>query len=134
MAPNEESASNEKSLVTNILVSTNGPFCTPRSVTRSLTIRRKPPAQVIIEEMKALDDQGLGHYKVVSNNKVYYKPLPTENNKGLFERHGILMTDYKDAFCNKNMKYITPAQFNRLMSMSPDEQVLREQYGYVEMA
>ena len=47
-----------------------------------------------IEDMKALDNQGLGHYKVVSNNKVYYKPLPTENNEELRDM---------DAFCNKNI-------------------------------
>ena len=113
-------------------MSTNGAFCTPRSVTRSLTSRRKPPAQSIIEEMKSLADQGLGHYKEVSNTKVYYKPLPTDGNKELIEKHGIQTTEYMDVFSKKNMKDITQAQYNRLLSMSPDEQILRGEYGYTD--
>ena len=83
-------------------------------VTRSLTSRQKPRAQVIVEEMKKLSDEGLGHYKTSGNNKVYYKPLPIDDDKELIEKYGISMKDYKDVFCNKNMKDVTPSQFNRL--------------------
>lgn len=129
----DSSSANESTLAKIILMSANGAFCTPRIVTRSLTSQRKPPAQSIIEEMKSLVDQSLGYYKEVSNTKVYYKPLPTDGNKELIEKHRIQITEYRDIFCNKNMKGITQAQYNRLLSMSPDEQILRGEYGYVDM-
>lgn len=54
MAPNEDSSTDKNKLAAAILMSTNGAFCTPRSVTRSFTSRRKPTADKIIDEMKGL--------------------------------------------------------------------------------
>ena len=79
-----------------------------------------------------LSDKGLGHYKTSGNNKVYCKPLPIDNDKELIGKYGILIKDYKDVFCNKNMKDVTP-QFNRLLSMSPNEQTLHVEYGYLDI-
>ena len=123
----------KKTLASTILTSTNGAFCTPRMVTRSLTCKRKPSTQTIIDEMKALESQGVGKFKTCLNNKVYYKPLPIDENKELIGKHGILMEDFRDVFCNKSMKDITPSQYNRLLSVSPNEQTLRDEYGYQDM-
>ena len=35
------------------------------------------------------------------NNKVYYKPLPIDDDKELIGKYGILMKDYKDVFETK---------------------------------
>ena len=99
-------------------------------MTRSFTSRQKPTADKVIEEMKSLEDSGLGHFiSATANAKVYYKPLPTEENKTLIQQHASI-SDYMEVFTNQSMKDITVSQFNRLLALSPDETVLRDQYGY----
>ena len=128
----EESALHDHNkLATAILMSTNGAFCTPRIVTRSFTTRFKPSAVVVIECMKKLEDQGLGHLSIVSNNKVFYKPIPREESKDQIEKYGNYET-YKANFTNQTIKDITPTQFNKLLGKSPDIEVLKQRFGYKE--
>ena len=49
------------SIATNILF-TKGAFCTPRSVVRGITTRQKPMATEVVEGMKSLSEDGIGHY------------------------------------------------------------------------
>lgn len=131
-APKDDSsATQENNLATAVLISTNGAFCTPRIVTRSFTTRCKPSSEAIVNSMKQLAEKGIGHYSVEANSKVYYKPLPTENNKQLIEKY-VPVQNYSDVFTNKNVKDINASQFNRLLANSPDERILRDQYEYVD--
>ena len=105
----------ERTISQSILMSA-GAFCTPRSVTRVLTGRRKPSADTIIAEMKTLMERGLGDFVLGGNTKAYYKPLPTDNNKQLIEATtGAALDEYKAMFIKTDIKYLTDSQFNRLL-------------------
>ena len=117
------------SIVSHILL-TKGGFCTPRSVIRNVTTRNKPTTAQVVEEMKRLETDGLGKFKQLSEKeRVYYKPLPTEENREQLATHASF-EDYKANFPVLDEKYITQAQYNRLFNKSPDKDLLTREYGY----
>ena len=123
------SGSTEHTVCRSILL-TKGAFCTPRNVIRSITSRKKPAAADVIEEMKKLETNKMGHFLEESRDKVFYKVLPTDGNKELIEDH-VDFTEYKECFeTEMDSKYLTQAQTSRLLAKSPDRDVLISTYGY----
>ena len=85
----------------------NGAFCTPRSVIRSITSRKKPTTQEVVTEMAILEEEGIGKFEGSSKEKVFFKPLPVE---GVNLVH-VKFQEYKDCFLLPiDNKYINTAQ------------------------
>ena len=93
-------------------------------------MRAKPTTMQVQEEMKKLAEGGIGTFKSISEKeKVFFKPLPRETNKDQivplvnFEEYSAKFMEAIDA------KYITAAQFQRLLLNSPDKDILISEYG-----
>ena len=71
----QNTTSLSRTIPANILLS-QGAFCTSRSVTRSITTKKKPTSVEVLDEMKKLSDNGVGKFVITDKDKVYYKPLP----------------------------------------------------------
>lgn len=76
----QNTTSLSRTIPANILLS-RGAFCTSRSVTRSITTKKKPTSVEVLDEMKKLSDNGVGKFVITDKDKVYYKPLPDEINR-----------------------------------------------------
>ena len=47
-----------------------------------MTTKYRPPAEEVLQEMKKLEEEGLGTIKSVTKTQiVYYKPIPNDDNK-----------------------------------------------------
>ena len=110
-----------------------GAFCTPRSVLRSVTLRNKPASTDVIEQMKKLDEEGMGKFMGESEKeKSFHKLIPndSEERKQLISK----FTDYEE-YKKKfkieiDSKYITIAQHKRLLAKSPNKDILISEFGY----
>ena len=61
---------------------TKGAFVTPRNVIKNMTTKKRPHAEEIITEMKALEEQDVGYVKNLTRTQtVFYKPVPAEENR-----------------------------------------------------
>ena len=109
---------------------TKGAFCTPRSVIRGLTTRSKPTTLQVMDEMKRLDEEGIGKFQALSDKeKAFYKPIPIEANKEQLLPY-VNLDEYTDNFKKTiDTKHITAAQYNRLLQNSPDKNTLMSEYG-----
>ena len=118
-----------RTLAAHILM-TKGAFCTPRSVVRGLTMMSKPTTSQVVDEMKNLAEEGIGKFQALSEKeKVFYKPIPLDANRELLVAH-VNFEEYKDNFMKAiETKFITAAQYNRLLLNSPDKEILTSQYG-----
>ena len=97
-----ESKENSADTLAYTILSTTGAFCTPRSVIRSVTLRKKPTSKEVIDQMNTLEEDGVGKLLVITEREnVFYKPLPTEDN---MEKISLV-----------NLKFITKTQHNRLL-------------------
>ena len=112
---------------------TTGAYVTPRSTVRNMTVRKKPKADEVVTAMKKLEDDGLGRfYKMNRVETVFYKPLPTDNNKTAItsiigEEH---WGSYWDLFQIPDKRFITNAQHQRIITASNDKDELLTNYGY----
>lgn len=108
-----------------------GPFCTPRSVIKNMTIKSRPKLDEIADCMKSLSGEKIGEFKQLTHKeRAYYKPLPEEDNKAAIV--SIVGTanwdEYVCNFKSCDLKYITPTQHNRLLQNSPHLELM-ETYG-----
>ncbi len=117
-----------------IILKANGAFCTPRSVVRSLTTKKRPSSAEIIEKMKELNKGGVGNLiAITEKEKVFYKLLPSDDNKQKIECY-LDFEVYKECFERYvDTKVITPKQHNRILNKSPDKGTLMEEYQYKEL-
>ena len=113
------------------ILKTKGAFCTPRSLVRKLTSKKKPSCSKVAESMKELDSKTMGTFLSVSEKeKVFYKLLPTPENEETISKF-MDFEDYKEHFkSNVDSKIITPNEYARLLNKSPDKESLISQYGY----
>ena len=123
----DEGPSKSQTLETYILLS-KGAFCTPRSIMRSITTKKKPSTAELIDIMKTLADSGIGKFEAFSEKeKVYFKPLPTEEAL----REHVDSQAYQANFEKPvDAKYITAAQYNRILDKSPNKDILISKYNY----
>lgn len=125
----QNTTSLSRTIPANILLS-QGAFCTSRSVTRSITTKKKPTSVEVLDEMKKLSDNGVGKFVITDKDKVYYKPLPDEINREHIVAH-VDFAQYKDNFkADVDGKYFTQKQFNRLLSNSADKDILMSEYDH----
>jgi len=67
-----------------IILLTPGAFCTPRSVIKYMTSRTRPKAEEVQEEMKKLEEVGLGEFhRFSSKESAFYKVIPEEDSREL---------------------------------------------------
>jgi hypothetical protein len=106
-----------------------GALCTPRSVIRSITAKKKPSTIQVVDEMK-LTEGGVGSLKLYRRKKVFFKLVPTEANKEILTAH----VDVKEYETNFEIpiegKYITAAQHNRILEKRSEKDTLISKYGY----
>ena len=110
---------------------TKGAFVTPRNVIKNMTTKKRPHAEEIIKEMKTLEEQGVGYVKNLTKTQtVFYKPVPTEENKELIVE--IIGNDHWDTYAQvfKDIvtMHITASQHNRLLQTAQNEDEL-ESFG-----
>ena len=111
-----------------------GPFCTPRSVIKNMTIKKRPKLDEIAECMKKLSEDKIGEFVQLNlKERAYYKPLPIDENK---EHVTPLIgsgkwDDYVLNFKTCDMQYITSTQHNRIFRASPYTSEM-EDYGICE--
>ena len=96
-----------------------------------MTTRYRPPAeeilQEILQEMKKLEEEGLGTVKSITKTQiVHYKPIPNDDNKE--DVLTMIATEEWDAyiahFKDVDLIYMTASQHNRFLLESDDEDVL----------
>ena len=56
-----------------------GPFCTSRNVLKQIPPKSRPTISVVIQAMKDLQECKIGTF--TEKEKVFYKPLPKDENK-----------------------------------------------------
>lgn len=79
--------------------------------------------------MKRLQEERLGVFKGDNEKeKVFFKKLPTENNKELIAKH-VSFKDFETNF-KMDIEHMTATQMKRLLKLSPDKDCLVEEYGY----
>ena len=91
---------------------------TPRNVIKNMTTRKRPHAEEIIKEMKALEEKEVGYMKKLTRAQTaFYKPLPVEENKEkIVEVIGSHCWDiYTQNFKEIDTMHITASQHNRLL-------------------
>lgn len=99
-----------------------------------MTTKKRPQAEKVVDEMKSLEKLDIGIVKAVSKTQtVYYKPLPTDENKAcviqvIGEEN---WSNYVQKFKEADTMYITASQHNRLILLSDDLDEL-ETFGIVE--
>ena len=80
---------------------TKGAFCTPRSVVRGLTTRLKTTTLQVMEEMKRLDEEGVGNFKHYQiKKKLFTSPsqlIETKINL-LYTNYYVNFDEYADNF------------------------------------
>ena len=118
------------SLATTILL-TKGAFVTPRNVIKNMTTKKRPHAEDIITEMKALEEKEVGYVKNLTRAQVVlYKPLPVDENKDVIV--SIIGTDCWDSYAQKfkevDTMHITESQHNRLLQAAVNKAEL-ESFG-----
>ena len=89
--------------------------------------KKRPHAEEIISEIKALEDKKMGYVKNLTRTQtVYYMPLPVEENKDIIV--GVIGSDRWDAyvhiFTDIDIVHITLSQHNRLLQAAENEDEL----------
>ena len=89
-------------------------------------------ATEVVEGMKSLSEDGIGHYiELTEKEKVYYKPLPVEDNEAKIGKY-VDYVQYKERFSMAtDAKFFSTAQHRRLLTKSPDKDILMQEYGYM---
>ena len=106
---------------------TKGAFVTPRNVIKNMTTKKRPHAEEIITEMKALEEQEVGYVKNLTRTQtVFYKPVPAEENREMIVE--IIGSDRWDSY-TQNFKdidkmHITASQHNRLLQAAQNQDEL----------
>lgn len=87
----------------------------------------RPPAEEILQEMKKLEEEGLGTVKSITKTQtVHYKPIPSDDNKedvltmiaiGEWDAH---IAHFEDV----NLIYMTASQHNHFLLESDNDDVL----------
>ena len=112
-----------------------GPFCTPRSVVKNMTIRKRPKVEEIVECMKNLSEDNVGKFEKISQKeRAYYKPLPEEEIKEVLSPliGSGKWDEYVLNFKTFDTQYVTSTQHNRLLRASPYTEDEKEAYGIQE--
>lgn len=122
-----EAKDTTKPPLSNIILLTKGPFVSPRMMIKNMTTRYRPPAEEILQEMKKLEEEGLGTVKSITKTQtVHYKPIPNDDNKE--DVLTTIATEEWDAyiahFKDVDLIYMTASQHNRFLLESDDEDVL----------
>ena len=89
-------------------------------------MRYRPPAEEILQELKKLEEEGLGTVKFITKTQtVYYKPIPSDYNEDVLM---VIATEEWDAyiahFKDVDVTYMIASQHNRFLLKSDDEDVL----------
>ena len=120
-------ADTTKPALSHTILLTKGPFVTQRTVIKNMTTKQRPSAQEILEEIKKLEEEGLGAVKSVTKTQVvYYKPLPIDENK-----EAVLLLigkekwdTYVAQFKEQDTTYMTASQYNRFLLQSDHQDTL----------
>lgn len=113
-----------------IILLTPGAFCTPRSVIKNMTTQARPKAEEVQEEMKKLEEKGLGEFVSFSRKESdFYKVIPDDENQGtVMLIVGDKRNKYKQQFLLVDTKYVTATQYDRLLNLASEKDRLL-QYG-----
>ena len=113
-----------------IILLTPGAFCTPRSVIKNMTTQARPKAEEVQEEMKKLEEKGLGEFVSFSRKESdFYKVIPDDENQGtVMLIVGDKRNKYKQQFLLVDTKYVTATQHDRLLNQASEKDRLL-QYG-----
>ena len=97
-----------------------------------MTTKQRPSAQEILQEMKKLEEEGLGTVKSVTKTQVvYYKPVPKDENKEDVqlqigkEQWDAYMAQVKE----QDTTYMTASQYNCFLLESDDHNTL-DSFGF----
>ena len=75
----QQDAESQTQTLSGHILTTKDAFCTPRGVVRGLTMRLKTTTLHVMEEMKRLDEEGVGKFQALSDKeKAFYKPIPID--------------------------------------------------------
>ena len=92
-----------------------------------MTTKYRPPAEEVLQEMKKLEEEGLGTVKSVTKMQTaYYKPIPNDDNKAdlLSVVEAEQWDSYIEHFKELDTTYMTASQHNRFMLESDDQDTL----------
>ena len=118
MAMAATSQESEAASLAATIMLTKRAFVTPRSVIKNMTTKKRPHAEEIIKQMKALEEKEVGYVKNVTRAQTaFYKPLPLDENKEKVVE--VVGSDCWDAYTQKfkeaDTLNITVSQHNRLL-------------------
>lgn len=126
------SSSSQQPTLGEIILLTPGAFCTPRSVIKNMTSQARPKAEEVQEEMKKLEEKGLGEFVSFSRKEsAFYKVIPDdESQETVTSIVGDKWDKYKRQFLLVDTKYVTATQHDRLLNLASEKDRLL-QYGIV---
>ena len=76
------SSSSQQPTLGEIILLTPAAFCTPLSVIKNMTSQARPKAEEIQEEMKKLEEKGLGEFVSFSRKEgAFYKVIPDDESE-----------------------------------------------------
>lgn len=129
----QQQSAKQKLSLSGIILLTKGAFVTPRSVVKNMTVKQRPQAEKVIEEMKSLEEMEIGTVKTLARSQtVFYKPTPCDSNKDSVTKViGDNWDIYERRFKEVDTMYMTTSQHNRLLISSPNEDELKD-FGIVE--
>ena len=81
-ASSSSSSSSQQPTLGEIILLTPGVFCTPRSVIKNMTSQACPKAEEVQEEMKKLEEKGLGEFVSFSRKEsAFHKVIPDDESQ-----------------------------------------------------
>ena len=127
-----EAKDTTKPALSHIILLTKGPFVTPRTVIKNMTTKPRPSAQEILQEMKKLEEEGLGTVMSITKTQVvYYKPVPKDENKEDVQLQ--IGKEQWDAYIaqvkEQDTTYMTASQYNCFLLESDDHNTL-DSFGF----
>ena len=104
---------------------TKGAFVTPRNVIKNMTTKKRPHAEDIIKQMKALEEK-VGYIKNLTKvQTAFYKPLPVEEKKEKIVE--VIGSDnwgiYEEIFKKVDTMHITLSQHNWLLEAAQNDEL-----------
>jgi len=110
-------------IVVDIILLTPGAFYTPWSVIKNMTSRTRPKAEEVQEEMKKLEEVGLGEFHCFSSKEsAFYKVIPEKDSQELTASvTGDKWETYKQKFLAVDNRYITATQHDRILNLASEK-------------
>ena len=95
-----------------------------------MTTQARPKPEEVQEELKKLEDKGLGEFVSFSRKEsAFYKVIPDDENQGtVMLIVGDKWDKYRQQFLLVDTKYVTATQHDRLLNLASEKDRLL-QYG-----